>query len=214
MILRKFVVGDMGNNNYLLIDNGEAVLIDATGVIPELDSVLKENNAELKHIFLTHGHFDHIGGIKALQERYNLKVYLHEGDKELVEGVNEFLDMVGLPHIDKPRIDVYLKGDEKLKVGDMEFEVIKLAGHTQGGVGYKLNNMLFSGDTIFLNSIGRTDLPGGDYETLVKNIKEKIFTLDDNTIIYSGHGGDTSVGYEKKYNIIANDSILRKIKCK
>ena len=205
MILRKFTVGDMGNNNYLLIDNGEAVLIDATGVIPELDSVLKENNAELKYIFLTHGHFDHIGGIKKLQERHDLKVYLHEADKELVEGVNEFMDMVGLPHIDVPKIDVYLKGDEKLKVGDMEFEVITLAGHTQGGVGYKLDNMLFSGDTIFLNSIGRTDLPGGDYDTLVKNIKEKIFTLDDNTIIYSGHGGDTSVGYEKKYNIIAND---------
>jgi len=205
MNIKKFVVGDMGNNNYLLTDNGEAVLIDCTGVIPELESFLKENNAELKYIFVTHGHFDHISGIKKLQEKYDLKVYLHESDKELVEGTNDFMTMVGLPHIDIPEIDIYLKGGEKLKVGNMVFDVIPLAGHTQGGVGYKTDNMLFAGDTIFMNSIGRTDLPGGDYETLVKSIEEKIFTLDENTIIYSGHGADTSVGYEKKYNVIVNN---------
>ena len=202
MITRKFTVGDMGNNNYLLIDNGEAALIDSTGVIPELDSVLKENNADLKYIFLTHGHFDHIAGIKKLQDRYDLKVYLHEADKDIVDGVNEFMEMVGLPPVDEPRIDVLLKDGDKVKVGNTELEVIPLPGHTPGGVGYKVDNMLFSGDTIFLNSIGRTDLPGGDSATLEKSIREKIFTLDDNTIIYTGHGGDTSVGYEKKYNVV------------
>ena len=202
MITRKFTVGDMGNNNYLLIDNGEAALIDSTGVIPELDSVLKENNADLKYIFLTHGHFDHIAGIKKLQDKYDLKVYLHEADKDIVDGVNEFMEMVGLPPVDEPRIDVLLKDGDKVKVGNTELEVIPLPGHTPGGVGYKVDNMLFSGDTIFLNSIGRTDLPGGDSATLEKSIREKIFTLDDNTIIYTGHGGDTSVGYEKKYNVV------------
>lgn len=202
MILKKFVVGDMGNNNYLIIDNNEAVLIDATGVIPELDSFLKEHNADLKYIFLTHGHFDHIGGVKKLQEKYGSKVYLHSGDKEIVEGTNEFMQAVGLPPIDIPQIDVFINEGDKLKVGSVEFEVIHLPGHTPGGVGYKLDNMIFSGDTIFMNSIGRTDLPGGDFATLSKSIKEKIFTLPENTIIYTGHGADTSVSYEKKYNVI------------
>lgn len=200
MILRKFVVGDMANNNYLLIDNGEAGLIDSTGLIPELDSVLKENNAELKYVFLTHAHFDHIGGVKKLQDKYGVKVYLHEDDKKTLDSTNDFMQAVGLPPIDVPEIDVWLKGGDKVKVGNMELDVIHLPGHTPGGVGYKIDNMLFSGDTIFMSSVGRTDLPGGDSATLQKSIKEKIFTLDDNTIIYTGHGTDTSVGFEKKYN--------------
>ena len=205
MIFKKFTVGDMGNNNYLITDSGEAALIDCTGTIPELESVLKETNSELKYILLTHGHFDHIQGVKALQEKYpNVKTYIHKDDKGIVDGTNDFMHMVGLDPIDIPRIDEYLNEGDKIKIGSIELDVIHLPGHTPGGVGFKIDNMIFSGDTVFLNSVGRTDLPGGDYNTLVKSIKEKIFTLDDNTIIYSGHGADTNVEYEKKYNIICD----------
>lgn len=200
MILKKFVVWKMANNDYLLMDNGEAVLIDATLTIPELDSVLKENNVTLKSILLTHAHFDHIMGVKELQDKYDIKVYLHEGDKKLLEDTNQFLEAVGMQPIEIPRVDVYLKDGDKLTVGEKEIEVIHLPGHTPGGVGYKVDNWLFSGDTIFMSSVGRTDLPGGDFNTLVKSIKDRIFTLDDNLIIYPGHGAQTSVGYEKKYN--------------
>lgn len=200
MILRKFVVGDMGNNNYLLVDNGEAALIDCTGIIPELDSVLKELNAELKSVFLTHAHFDHIGGIKRLQDKHTCKVYLHEDDKKILDTTNDFMSSVGLPAIDVPSIDVWLKDNDKVNVGNEVLDVIHLPGHTPGGVGYKIDNMLFSGDTIFMSSVGRTDLPGGDAATLRKSIKERVFSLDDNTVIYPGHGTDTSVSFEKKYN--------------
>ena len=200
MILRKFVVGDMGNNNYLVADNGEAALIDCTGLIPELDSVLKELNAELKYIFLTHAHFDHIGGIKKVQEKHDCKVYLHEDDKKTLDTTNDFLQAVGMEPMDIPDIDVWLKDGDKVHVGNEEYDVIHLPGHTPGGVGYKINNMLFSGDTIFMNSVGRTDLPGGNAEVLRNSIKDRVFSLDDNTIIYPGHGSDTSVGFEKKYN--------------
>ena len=200
MILRKFVVGQIANNDFLLIDNGEAALIDASATIPELDSVLKENNAELKYIFLTHGHFDHIMGIKELQDKHDLKVYVHEDDKPIIDDTNKFLQAVGMDEIEIPRIDVLLKDGDKVKVGNIELDVIHLPGHTPGGVGYRTGNMLFSGDTIFLGSIGRTDLPGGDYDTLVKNIRERIFTLPENTVIHTGHGAETSVEYEKKYN--------------
>lgn len=200
MIFKKFTVGEMGNNNYLLVDNGEAALIDVTGTIPELDAVLKENNAQLKYVFLTHAHFDHIMGLKALQDKYQIKVYMHQDDKEILDGTNNFLTAVGMDPIEIPTVDVYLKDGDKVKVGNVELDVIHLPGHTPGGVGYKYEHWLFAGDTIFMNSIGRTDLPGGDHQTLVNSIKEKIFTLDDNVIIYTGHGADTSVEYEKKYN--------------
>jgi len=205
MIFKKFTVGDMGNNNYLLTDNGEAALIDCTGVIPELEAVLKETNSELKYILLTHGHFDHIQGVKHLQDKYpDIKTYIHEADKETVDTTNEFMKMVGLAPIDIPKIDGYLNDGDKFKLGNVELDVIHLPGHTPGGIGFKYENMLFSGDTVFLNSVGRTDLPGGDYNTLVKTVTEKIFTMNENTIIYSGHGADTTVGYEKKYNIICS----------
>ena len=200
MIFKKFTVGEMGNNNYLLVDNGEAALIDVTGTIPELDAVLKENNAQLKYVFLTHAHFDHIMGLKALQDKYQIKVYMHQDDKEILDGTNNFLTAVGMDPIEIPTVDVYLKDGDKVKVGNAELDVIHLPGHTPGGVGYKYEHWLFAGDTIFMNSIGRTDLPGGDHQTLVNSIKERIFTLDDNVIIYTGHGADTSVEYEKKYN--------------
>lgn len=200
MLVRKFVVGDMANNNYLLTENGEALLIDCTDIIPELEVTLKEYDATLKTILITHGHFDHIKGIKRLQEKYDVKVYMHEADKELVEGTNEFMDMVRMPHIDIPKIDVYLKDNDKIKFADKEIDVIHLPGHTQGGVGYKVDDMIFSGDTIFLGTVGRTDLPGGNYEQLKSSIRERLFTLSDDIVIYTGHGADTTVGQEKKYN--------------
>ena len=135
MYFRKFVVGDMANNNYLLIDNGEAVLIDCTGDIPELDVVLKENNAELKSILLTHSHFDHIAGVKKLQDKHDLKVYIHEADKESLETTNDFMNAVGLPPIDVPKVDVYLKEGYTVEFGNVSMEVIHLPGHTKGGVG-------------------------------------------------------------------------------
>ena len=202
MFFRKFVVGDMANNNYLIVDNGEAGLIDCTGDIPELDVVLKEYNAELKYIFLTHSHFDHIQGVKKLQDKYGCKVYIHEADKPSLETANDFMRAVGLPSIDIPRVDVCLKDGDILNVGNVELEVIHLPGHTQGGVGYKADNIMFSGDTVFLGTVGRTDLPGGDYETIKNTVQNIIFSLPDDTILYPGHGTDTTVGYEKKYNVI------------
>lgn len=200
MILKKFTVGDIGNNNYLIADGKDAALIDCTGDIPELDSVLKENDIELKYVLLTHAHFDHISGVKKLQEKYNVKVCLHEADKETIESTDDFMKMVNLPPINVPKVDIYLKEGDKIKLGNIELKVMHLPGHTPGGAGYIVGNMIFSGDTIFLNSVGRTDLPGGDFNVLKSSIQNKLFKLDDNTIIYTGHGADTSIGYEKKYN--------------
>lgn len=202
MIVKQFVEGFIANNNYLLIDEDskEAALIDCTDYISELGAVLKEYDAKLKYILLTHGHFDHIMGVPKIKQEFGAKVYLHKDDKELVDNSDEFMISVGMQPFEHPEIDKYIDEGEEIYLGKNKIEVIHLPGHTQGGVGYLVDGMLFSGDSIFLESIGRTDLPGGNHKQLIESIKNKIFSLDGDTILYVGHGTNSTVEHEKKYN--------------
>lgn len=202
MIVKQFVEGCIANNDYLLIDEDskEAALIDCTDYISELGAVLKEYDAKLKYILLTHGHFDHIMGVPKIKKEFGAKVYLHKDDKELVDNSDEFMLSVGMQPFEHPEIDKYIDEGEEIYLGKNKIEVIHLPGHTQGGVGYLVDGMLFSGDSIFLESIGRTDLPGGNHKQLVESIKNKIFSLDGDTILYVGHGTNSTVEHEKKYN--------------
>lgn len=202
MIVKQFVEGFIANNNYLLIDEDskEAALIDCTDYISELGAVLKEYDAKLKYILLTHGHFDHIMGVPKIKQEFDAKVYLHKDDKELVDNSDEFMISVGMQPFEHPEIDKYIDENEEIYLGKNKIQVIHLPGHTQGGVGYLVDGMLFAGDSIFLESVGRTDLPGGNHKQLIESIKNKIFSLDGDTILYVGHGTNTTVEHEKKYN--------------
>lgn len=202
MIVKQFVEGFIANNNYLLIDEDskEAALIDCTDYISELGAVLKEYDAKLKYILLTHGHFDHIMGVPKIKQEFDAKVYLHKDDKELVDKSDEFMISVGMQPFEHPEIDKYIDENEEIYLGKNKIQVIHLPGHTQGGVGYLVDGMLFAGDSIFLESVGRTDLPGGNHKQLIESIKNKIFSLDGDTILYVGHGTNTTVEHEKKYN--------------
>lgn len=202
MIVKQFVEGFIANNNYLLIDEDskEAALIDCTDYISELGAVLKEYDAKLKYILLTHGHFDHIMGVPKIKQEFCAKVYLHKDDKELVDKSDEFMISVGMQPFEHPEIDKYIDENEEIYLGKNKIQVIHLPGHTQGGVGYLVDGMLFAGDSIFLESVGRTDLPGGNHKQLIESIKNKIFSLDGDTILYVGHGTNTTVEHEKKYN--------------
>ena len=202
MIIKTFSVGMMANNNFLVIDDEskEAVLIDATAKIGELKSVLDEYGATLKYILLTHGHFDHIMGVNSINKDFNAKVLVHKDDKQIIDESDDFMMSVGLEPFEHPVIDEYIDESTEIKIGNTPIKVIHLPGHTQGGVGYLIEDKLFSGDTVFLESIGRTDLVGGNYQQLVSSIKEKVFALPDKTTIYTGHGTNTTVDHEKKYN--------------
>ncbi len=202
MIVKQFVEGFIANNNYLLIDEDskEAALIDCTDYISELGAVLKEYDAKLKYILLTHGHFDHIMGVPKIKQEFGAKVYLHKDDKELVDKSDEFMISVGMQPFEHPEIDKYIDENEEIYLGKNKIQVIHLPGHTQGGIGYLVDGMLFAGDSIFLESVGRTDLPGGNHKQLIESIKNKIFSLDGDTILYVGHGTNTTVEHEKKYN--------------
>lgn len=202
MILKQFTHGALENNNYLLIDEAskEAVLIDCTQESSEIEKALQEHNAKLKYILLTHGHFDHILGVNYFKNKYNCEVLLHEADKVLIEKMPEFAKNFGLPPAEIQKIDRYITENEIIKFAGDEIKVIHTPGHTQGCVCYLINSDLFTGDTLFYECVGRTDLPGGSFKQIVLSIKEKLFVLDDNIKVYPGHGYLSTIGHEKANN--------------
>lgn len=211
MIIKTFVEPPIDNNNYLLIDeqSKEAALIDNSAVDSDINLVLDEYGAKLKYILLTHGHFDHVAGIRPevllphpnpLLKGEGMLVAMHENDLRWLSKVNQYLPMFGMPEITVPEIDLFVKDGDVIKLGETEIKVIHTPGHTQGGVCYLVDGKLFSGDTIFREAVGRCDLEGGDFDQIVESIQNKIFTLPPETVIYPGHGRMTSVEWEKENN--------------
>ena len=200
MIIRNFTAGILGANNYLLFDERfkGAVLIDCSAQTDFVEEELKKNNAELKYILLTHGHFDHVMGINDTKKLHpKVKVLAHIGDKDLIEGIQEFMQKYGMGEAEVPQIDEYIQEGE---ICNGKIKILHTPGHTKGSVCYLIDDNLFSGDTIFLGSVGRTDLPGGSYEQLKKSVQNLLTTLGEDVNIYAGHGDFTTVKYEKLYN--------------
>ena len=199
MILKTFIEPPIDNNNYLIIDerSKEAALVDCSAVDGDIIEELDRAGAKLKYILLTHGHFDHIAGIRPNPD---VKVVMHEADLGWLEKTNQYLPMFGMPQMTIPKIDIYVQDGDILKLGDLEIKVIHTPGHTQGGVCYLVDGKLFSGDTIFREAVGRCDLEGGDFDQIVESIENKIFTLPPETLIYPGHGRMSSVEWEKEHN--------------
>ena len=199
MILKTFIEPPIDNNNYLIIDeeSKEAALIDCSAVDSDINEELERQGAKLKYILLTHGHFDHIAGIR---QNPDVKIVMHKADLGWLEEANQYMPMFGMPNITIPKIDIFVEDGDVLKLGDTNIKVIHTPGHTQGGVCYLTDGKLFSGDTIFRESVGRCDLEGGDFDQIVDSIESKIFTLPPETLIYPGHGRMTSVEWEKEHN--------------
>ena len=199
MIIKTFIEPPIDNNNYLLIDeqSKEAALVDCSAVDDNIKKALDENGAKLKYILLTHGHFDHIAGIRP---DINAQIVMNKNDLNWLNKVNQYLPMFGMPEMTIPNIDIFVEDNSKLMLGNNEIKVIHTPGHTQGGVCYLIDGKLFSGDTIFRESVGRTDLEGGDFDQIIDSITNKIFTLAPETLIYPGHGRMTSVEWEKEHN--------------
>ena len=206
MQIKTYVAGPVQANNYLVIDENskEAILIDCSDYVQEIVDYVKENSLTVKYILLTHGHFDHVLGINRMKKVLNAKVYVHEGDKEQVLHTREVMTMFGLPTdgVENGVIDGTLS--DNLTLGGQQIQVIATPGHTPGGVCYLIGENLFSGDTLFHGSIGRTDLPGGSFAQLKHSVVDVLFALDENTKVYPGHASPTTIGYEKKFNDIIN----------
>ena len=199
MIIKTFIEPPIDNNNYLLIDEQtkDAALVDCSAVDSSILEELDAEGAKLKYILLTHGHFDHIAGIRPNPD---VKIFMHKADMGWLNKVNSFMPMFGMPEMGIPQIDVFVEDGDIIKLGETEIKVIHTPGHTQGGVCYYTEGSLFSGDTIFRECVGRCDLEGGDFDQIVESIENKIFTLPPETIIYPGHGSRTTVEWEKEHN--------------
>lgn len=202
MIIKQFVTGQLENNVYLVADevSKKAVLIDATALTDEIKEACKDYDVE--YILLTHGHFDHIMGLTALKNALGAKAVINQNDLIISDNINEFTRLFGLPDCIPPTYEKFVEDGEVLNVGELKIEVITTPGHTEGGVCYKVENNLFSGDTLFRESVGRTDLFGGNFNKLSESIKNKLFKLNDDIKVYSGHGPMTTIGHEKQYNVM------------
>lgn len=200
MEIIKIPLGSFQTNCYIVHNNQSAAIIDPGFSSDTVIKILEDNNLQPEKIILTHGHGDHIGAVSDLKNKYNISVIAHKNEKEILNNSKLNLSEVmetGAIEIDA---DEYVVDGDIIEISDMEFKVLYTPGHTIGGMCLYIDKYLFSGDSIFQYSIGRTDFPTGDYDTLINSIKTKIYTLPDETIILSGHGETTSVEFEKQYN--------------
>ncbi|MCB0318393.1 MAG: MBL fold metallo-hydrolase [Bdellovibrionales bacterium] len=182
-----------------------AVVIDPGGDVPRILREIKSRNLNVEQIWLTHSHIDHCGGVNKLKLETGAKLFGHQEESFMREGLLSIADMYGLSRQDYencPEPDVYISGGETLSFAGADFQVLYTPGHSPGHLCFYSveDNTLIAGDTLFFQSIGRTDLPGGDHSTLINSIKEKIFSLPNETKVLSGHGPDTTVGFEKDNN--------------
>ena len=202
MLIKKYPSGPLEVNSYLVLDekNKSGVIIDPGGVSTDLLSFVIENSYSIKYIFLTHGHGDHIGGVATYKAQFGCKIlaYIDERQMLMDSSVNYSREVLGTNVAFEA--DVYVNDNDELSVDDLKFKFIHTPGHTRGGMCILIENVLFSGDTLFQQSIGRTDFPGSSFEDIKASIHDKLFKLDDNTKVYPGHMSETTIGFEKKNN--------------
>lgn len=200
MKIKHFVVGMISTNCYMVIneETKEAVVVDLAQHPKKMLDYAQEKGIIVKAVLLTHGHFDHIMGIDELLKVYDVPVYVHEDDKETM--TNPAFNLSGNYSFSD---SVYLKDCDVLELAGMEFRVIHTPGHTPGCVCYYMeaDQVLFSGDTLFEMSVGRTDFPNSSTKDLIRSVREKLFVLPDEVLVLPGHMGETSIGYEKLHNM-------------
>lgn len=168
----------------------------------QLIDYLTANGLQPQNIINTHTHLDHIFGVNPLVDKYNLAFGIHKADLPVLERAETSAAMFGIPFTNPPKANFFIKDGEPLSLGNDTLEVFHTPGHSPGSISfyYPAGGWLISGDVLFSGSIGRTDLPGGDFDTLIQSIKTHLFTLPDNTAVHSGHGPATTIGHEKMYN--------------
>ena len=220
MEIKRVVFNPFRENTYLVWDvTKEAIVIDAGNMSEAENAMLKELIAslELKPVMVvnTHGHFDHTQGVKWLKEEYGVKFACSSKDKFLIEASSGGM-VYGLRCNEVPEIDLDLDVNESVKFGQTELRVIKTPGHTPGHIVLfnEVEKVLFTGDTLFRESIGRTDLPGGDYSWIMKSILEEIVPLGDEVVIYPGHEDSSTIGHETLYNPFITEVLNNEINYK
>ncbi len=209
MRVSRFTFNMFGVNTYILWDNNsrEAMIVDP-GMVDDnereiINNFITSNKLKPTHLVNTHMHIDHSFGISYIAEKYRLRLECNHADQFLAERLKEQAQMFGLPiSIDELEISIGLNDGDILKIGTEEVQILQVPGHSPGSIVIYApeSSFLISGDVLFNSSIGRTDLPGGNYNQLISAINNKLMTLPDDTIVYPGHGPETTIGHEKLHN--------------
>jgi hydroxyacylglutathione hydrolase len=202
MEVKRLPLGIYQANCYILFDEKtkETAIIDPGGDFPKIKSFIEDNELKVKYIIITHGHGDHIGALGELKDYTNAVVCIHREDNKMLKysKMNYSAEM-GYPLVEMSADKMLSDGDE-LILGDTKLSVIHTPGHSLGGICIYCKGSLFSGDTLFACSIGRTDLAGGSMDEIINSIKSKLLTLPDDTAVYPGHGPSSTILIEKKRN--------------
>lgn len=207
MNLKSFTFNDFYENTYILYDQtNECVIIDPGCNTPgeqlALSSFIEEFNLKPKHLINTHCHIDHILGNNFVAKTYGLKLTAHKKESVVLEMGSSTAKMYHIPYDPSPLIEIYIDEGDTVSFGNSTLEVLFTPGHSPASISLlnKEFNILIAGDVLFQGSIGRTDLPGGNFETLTRMIKSKFFMLTDEIVVYPGHGPETTIGIEKRTN--------------
>jgi hydroxyacylglutathione hydrolase len=207
MKIHRFVFSPIGVNTYILADdNGECAIIDCgcydNSEFNELKEYINENKLKPKKLLNTHLHLDHVFGNRFVLQEYGLKTHATREEKKNLSSATQHAELFGLIMPEPPGIGTYIEGGQMIFAGKISLQCLFVPGHTDGSIAFycESGNFVFTGDALFAGSIGRTDLPGGDHQTLLNSIKENLLNLPDDIIVYPGHGPETKIGVERQHN--------------
>lgn len=200
MIVKSILAGMYEENCYLLIDKStrDCGIIDPGGNAERIAKAILSENLNPKYVLLTHGHLDHVGAVEDICKKFNIPFYISKEDAEFAKKDSMVFGEI-------PDCNNYLKENDTIKLGTHTIKVIETPGHTPGGLCFLVEDKLLTGDTLFQGSVGRSDFPGGNGALLIKMIKDKLMTLDDNIEVYPGHGPMSTIGFERKRNPYLQD---------
>ena len=204
MIFESLAVGPLEVNCYIVAceKSREGIVVDPGGDVDQSVSLVQKHQLKIGTIINTHGHFDHLGGNRQALAAFGAKLLIHQEDAPMLSRSAEVARRYGLQGENSPEADAYLVDGMDFSFGECHLKVLHTPGHTQGGccLYFAEDRHVITGDTLFADSIGRTDLPGGSHEQLLESIRTKLFTLPDDVIAHPGHGPDTTIGHEKRCN--------------
>lgn len=207
MQIKCFEFNPFAENTYVLYDDTKECIIIDPGCFgkeeeQQLLNFVETNALQVKKLLNTHCHIDHVLGNWFVKKQFDVKLFIHQMDEVVLKAVKVYAPNYGFPEYQEADVDGYLKEGEPVTFGSQSLDVLFVPGHAPGHVAFynKAEKVLIGGDVLFYNSIGRTDLPGGDHQTLINSIHQKLFNLPDDVVVFPGHGPETSIGFEKKTN--------------